>query len=100
MKPEEFTSIDHDYIIIGGGAAGLLLAGRLSEDTTITVGVLEAGIDNSNNPIVTIPGLAMQPFEQPDLDWDFKTVPQVRNVLLLDVRVAGFMADSDLVDLC
>jgi len=32
-----------DYVIIGGGTAGLTLAARLTEDPTISVAVLEAG---------------------------------------------------------
>ena len=36
-----------DYVIIGGGTAGLVLAGRLSEDPNISVAVLEAGPENT-----------------------------------------------------
>lgn len=78
MSPEEFIAVNFDYVIIGGGAAGLLLAARLSENPEVVVGVLEAGGDHLENPIVKIPGLALQTYEHPDLDWTFKTVPQVR----------------------
>jgi len=77
MTPEEFTFVQHDYIIIGGGAAGLLLAGRLSENENVTVGVLEAGLDQSKNPAIFIPGMAFQTVGNEVLDWKFKTVPQV-----------------------
>ena len=43
-----------DYVIIGGGTAGLVLASRLTEDPTIRVIVLEAGENRSNVGSCTI----------------------------------------------
>ncbi|BEJ14502.1 hypothetical protein CspHIS471_0402690 [Cutaneotrichosporon sp. HIS471] len=43
----------YDYVIAGGGLAGVVLAARLSEDTSKTALVIEAGHDESNNDIVT-----------------------------------------------
>lgn len=40
---EEFTAETFDYIVIGGGTSGLVVAARLTENPNVKVGVLEAG---------------------------------------------------------
>lgn len=52
---------EFDYVIVGGGTAGLVLAGRLSEDPNITVAVLEAGKDVSKEMEVLVPGAHAMP---------------------------------------
>ncbi|KAI0858073.1 glucose-methanol-choline oxidoreductase-like protein [Xylaria cubensis] len=66
---------DYDFIIVGGGTAGLVLANRLSQDKTVQVLVLEAGEDQSSDPRVTTP-LLYPTLMGTDLDWDVVTEPQ------------------------
>lgn len=65
-----------DYLIIGGGTAGLVLACRLSEDPTLSIVVLESGPDRSNDPQVQNPG-NWHSLCGSDLDWKIKIIPQV-----------------------
>ncbi|RFU24646.1 hypothetical protein B7463_g11689, partial [Scytalidium lignicola] len=80
---EKFASSSYDYVIIGGGTAGLVLAARLTEDPSISVGVIEAGENRTDDPLVLIPGFHVKLYEDPKYDWMFKTVPQkyVRNTV-------------------
>jgi len=60
---------DFDYVIVGAGPAGCVLANRLSEDPAVKVALLEAGPDrNSRHLLVRMP-LAMVTFMAPALAW-------------------------------
>ncbi|KAF7891691.1 hypothetical protein EAF00_007993 [Botryotinia globosa] len=67
----------YDYIIIGGGTAGLTIASRLSEDPQNSVLVLEAGTGHSSDINVLAPGLHTGMYGNPEYDWNYKTVPQI-----------------------
>jgi choline dehydrogenase len=67
-----------DYAIIGGGTAGLTLAARLSENPAISVAVIEAGADHSDDVNVLAPGLATVMYGNPEYDWIYETTPQVQ----------------------
>ena len=66
----------YDFLIVGGGTAGLVVASRLSENPKHSVLVLEAGLDLSNDPRVTTPAFYTQLLSS-EADWAFQTVPQV-----------------------
>jgi len=60
-----------DYIIVGAGSAGCVLANRLSTNPKITVLLLEAG-GKDTNPWIHIPGGYFKTMHNPNTDWCFK----------------------------
>ncbi|KAJ7635381.1 GMC oxidoreductase [Roridomyces roridus] len=65
-----------DYVIVGGGTAGLVLASRLTEDPAVSVIVLEAGEPNIAQPEIMMPAQYAMTFGNPKFDWAFFTVKQ------------------------
>jgi choline dehydrogenase len=70
---------EYDYIVIGAGSAGAIVASRLSEDPDVTVLLLEAG-GTDRTTLVRKPGMISlvqqaKPLKQ-RFDWGFTTVPQ------------------------
>lgn len=62
----------YDYIIVGAGSAGCVLAARLSEDPQTTVLLLEAGKTDSSKPDIRIPKAFTSHF-QTSYDWSYTT---------------------------
>jgi choline dehydrogenase-like flavoprotein len=61
-----------DFIIVGGGTAGCVVAGRLAENPGVNVLVIEAGLGNPwDIDLVTTPSLA-QEIRHTESDWDYK----------------------------
>ncbi|KAI0649658.1 GMC oxidoreductase [Trametes meyenii] len=65
----------YDYIIVGGGSAGCVLAARLSEDRNATVLLLEAGKSHKGDLPTRIPLLFSKIYRTPT-DWGLHTVAQ------------------------
>ncbi|MCX2861269.1 GMC family oxidoreductase N-terminal domain-containing protein [Paucibacter sp. PLA-PC-4] len=66
---------EQDYLIIGGGSAGCALAGRLSEDPSCRVTVLEAG-GAGDSWVVKTPFAGVLQIPSKLNNWAFQTVPQ------------------------
>jgi choline dehydrogenase len=65
---------EFDFIIVGAGSAGCVLASRLSEDPATSVLLLEAG-PRDKNPLIHIPAAFPRLFDGP-LDWGYRTNAQ------------------------
>ena len=85
---DEFVSSAFDFIVVGGGTAGLALAARLSENDQFQVGVLEAGENKLDDPLVNVPTLYVQGLNVPGHDWTLKSIPQVGDNWLSSVNIA------------
>ncbi|CAI6092095.1 unnamed protein product, partial [Clonostachys chloroleuca] len=64
-----------DYVIVGGGTSGLVVANRLSENPETNILVLEAGADMSDGPRVNIPAL-WTTLMSSDAVWHYQSIPQ------------------------
>lgn len=64
----------YDFIIVGAGSAGCVLANRLSADPTCRVLLLEAG-GESNSPTIQTPAFYSQ-LQDSVYDWGYRSVPQ------------------------
>lgn len=65
----------YDYVIVGAGSAGCVLANRLSADPAVTVCLLEAG-GGHLSPLLHIPAGWASNFNNPRVDWGYHTNPE------------------------
>ncbi|KAJ3741922.1 hypothetical protein DFH05DRAFT_1544868 [Lentinula detonsa] len=88
-----FAEQSYNYVIVGGGTAGLALAARLTEMTNVTVGVIEAGVLRVGDPKVDTPAFIGEALFDTDYDWNFQTVPQTyvsqRNIAINRGKMLG-----------
>jgi choline dehydrogenase-like flavoprotein len=69
------NALEFDFVIIGGGTSGLVIANRLSELPHITVAVIEPGDEQRTNPNVTSVNNFPLALDS-DIDWKYSSVPQ------------------------
>ncbi len=74
MVPDELESA-FDYLIVGAGSAGCVLANRLSADPKLRVGLIEAGPPD-RNPLIHIPAAVAAAIATPSIGWGYSTAPQ------------------------
>jgi choline dehydrogenase-like flavoprotein len=81
-----------DYVIVGGGSAGCVLAGRMSEDPAVRVCLIEAGPPD-RHPLIHIPLGVTWLIKHPRLNWCYWSAPQQhvagRRIFLPRGRVLG-----------
>jgi choline dehydrogenase len=64
-----------DYVIVGAGTAGCVLAGRLAEDLGVQICLIEAG-GSDRHPLISTPAMVAAAIATRRLNWRFETTPQ------------------------
>ena len=64
-----------DYVIVGAGSAGCILAARLTEDPSVTVALLEAG-GSDKSIFIQMPTALSIPMNMPKYNWGFESEPE------------------------
>ena len=75
VTARDASQITYDYVIVGAGTSGLVIANRLSELQNVTVAVIEAGDSVLNNVNVTSAGGYGLAFGT-EIDWAYQTTDQ------------------------
>ncbi|KAH6904171.1 aryl-alcohol oxidase [Coprinopsis sp. MPI-PUGE-AT-0042] len=79
LLAEDFSSFpatEYDFVIVGGGTAGCVVASRLSEDPSFNVLLIEAGPNHEGHLDLAVPGYTSKLYGS-EFDWGYTSVPQV-----------------------
>jgi choline dehydrogenase len=95
-RPEAF-----DYVIVGAGSAGCVLANRLSSDPDVSVLVLEAG-GRDSSPFIHMPAGFFQLLQSGKDSWHYQTAPQrhLNGRVLADARGKVLGGSSSINGMC
>ncbi|KAJ7444053.1 hypothetical protein FB451DRAFT_1434902 [Mycena latifolia] len=75
LVAQAFAEDSFDFVIVGGGTAGLTVASRLAENPNVRVGVIEAGMYRPNDTAIDVPS-SQGYIGNPDYDWGFTSTQQ------------------------
>ena len=76
-----------DYVVVGSGSAGAIIAARLAEDPSVSVLLLEAGPGDAS-PLFHVPAAMRYAYNAPKYNWNYETEPEpfLNNRVLVQPR--------------
>ena len=80
-------TLRYDFIVVGGGSAGAIVAARLSEDLTCQVALIEAGDRPPESELMPVACASFQ--NDPETDWMYTADPGRAGLGLRDRRTPG-----------
>ncbi|KAK7464989.1 hypothetical protein VKT23_006198 [Stygiomarasmius scandens] len=68
---------EYDFVIVGGGTAGLVVANRLTENPDVSVLVIEGGVTNTKDALnIQVPFYCTRATPDTPFDWNYSSTPQ------------------------
>jgi choline dehydrogenase len=88
-----------DYVVVGGGTSGLLVANRLSQDPGVTVAIIDPGSDQRLNPTIRASAPLEPLLTSKVTNWKYKSSPQEgANGRQLDLYAGKGLGGSSLIN--